>query len=143
MSLERFVSEQDQVYSDVLSELRAGRKLTHWMWFIFPQIAGLGRSPTAQFFAIADLDEARRYLAHPILGARLCECAGLVLAIDGRTPLEIFGSPDDMKLRSCMTLFEMVDETRPSIFGRILDKFYAGERDGATQRLAKQVCQTP
>src|SRR3954451_18865691 len=104
-SLARFIEAQESVYPAVLGELREGRKRTHWMWFVFPQIQGLGRSSTAQNYAISSIDEARAYLQHPVLGARLRECTQLVNAIEDRTVLEIFGSPDDLKFHSSMTLF--------------------------------------
>src|SRR5919205_965409 len=103
--LDRFVTAQSPVYAEVLAELRSGRKSSHWMWFVFPQLRGLGSSPTAVRFGIASIDEARAYLGHDLLGRRLRECARLVAAIDGRSARQIFGSPDDMKLRSSMTLF--------------------------------------
>ncbi|HEX7611856.1 MAG TPA: DUF1810 domain-containing protein, partial [Candidatus Limnocylindrales bacterium] len=111
--LDRFLVEQHDVYDGLLEELRAGRKTGHWIWFIFPQIAGLGHSAMSERFAIDSLDEARAYLAHPILGLRLRECAGILLATEGRTAEQIFGSVDAMKLRSCMTLFHRAapDET--------------------------------
>lgn len=131
---EHFVQAQDRVYADVLRELRAGRKQSHWMWFVFPQIAGLGASAMAARYALADLDEARAYLADAIVGARLCECVALVNAINGRTAHEIFGAPDDLKFRSCLTLFLLA--TGESVFRDGLDKFYGGERDPLTERLA-------
>jgi uncharacterized protein (DUF1810 family) len=129
--LDRFVVEQHDVYHGVLEELRAGRKTGHWIWFIFPQIAGLGHSAMSERFAIDSLDEARAYLAHPILGFRLRECAGILLATEGRTAEQIFGSVDAMKLRSCMTLFHRAapDET---VFAQVLDRYYAGVADAAT-----------
>ena len=130
--LERFVDAQKRIYGAVLAELRGGQKRSHWMWFIFPQIDGLGHSPTARFYAIKDLREARAYLDHPLLGARLRECAEAVLAVEGRSASAIFGYPDDMKLRSSMTLFAEVDEGPQSVFDRVLDKYFGGERDGAT-----------
>ena len=130
-NLERFVEAQAPVYGRVRQELKAGRKETHWMWFIFPQIAGLGQSPTSIRFAIASLDEAKAYLAHPVLGARLRECARLVLDAEGRTAREIFGAVDEMKFRSSMTLFA---RTAPEedVFLRCLDKYFAGKPDPAT-----------
>jgi uncharacterized protein (DUF1810 family) len=130
-NLNRFVQAQAHVFEDVLSELRAGMKMSHWMWFVFPQIRGLGRSPTAIEYAISGLDEARAYLAHPILGPRLKQCTRLVLEVGGRSALEIFGSPDDMKFRSCMTLF---DEASPDddIFVRALQKYFQGSPDRLT-----------
>jgi len=131
MTLQRFLEAQDGIYDDALAELRAGRKRTHWMWFVFPQIAGLGRSATAVHYAIADLAEARAYLAHPLLGARLEECARAVLGVAGRTAHEIFGSPDDLKLRSSMTLFAQVAGP-DSVFPRVLERYYGGEADART-----------
>jgi uncharacterized protein (DUF1810 family) len=129
--LERFVSAQDGVFAGVLDELRRGRKTGHWIWFIFPQIAGLGTSPTSQHYAIASLDEARAYLAHPVLGARLRESAGIVLETERRTATEIFGALDAMKVRSSMTLFHRAAPDEP-VFGQVLDRFYGGVPDEAT-----------
>ena len=129
--LERFVEAQDPVYARVLAELRAGRKQSHWMWFVFPQIAGLGRSSMAARFAIASLDEARAYLARPVLGGRLRECTELVLAVEGKSAHDIFGSPDDLKFRSCMTLFSRVAPAG-SPFERALARYFGGEPDAAT-----------
>ena len=130
----RFVRAQAETYARALAELRSGRKRTHWMWFVFPQIEGLGMSPTARHFAIRSLAEARALLAHPILGPRLIECSEAVLALEGRTAHEIFGSPDDLKLRSCATLFALVSPP-DSVFERVLAKFYGGERDPRTIEL--------
>jgi len=129
--LERFLEEQQHVYDGVLDELRCGRKTGHWMWFIFPQVAGLGYSFMSQRFAITSLDEAREYLAHPVLGPRLRECARTVLETRNRTAEQIFGSIDAMKLRSCMTLFHRAapDET---VFAQVLDRYYGGVTDAAT-----------
>ena len=132
--LQRFVDAQDRVYDTVLSELRGGRKRSHWIWFVFPQLRGLGRSGTAQHYGISSLDEARAYLAHPVLGARLRECTGLVAAIDGRSVDEIFGWPDNLKVRSSMTLFTHTTDDN-SGFRAVLDKFYDGEEDAATVEL--------
>ena len=129
--LDRFVVEQGRVYEDVLDELRRGRKTGHWIWFIFPQVAGLGSSFMSQRFAIASLDEARDYLAHPILGGRLRECAGLVLKTSGLTAEQIFGSLDAMKIRSCMTLFHRA-APEETIFGHVLDRYFGGVSDQAT-----------
>ncbi len=129
--LERFVKAQEPVYERVRAELRAGAKAGHWMWFIFPQLRGLGRSPTADYYGIASLQEARAYWQHPLLGPRLRECTELALAVDGRTAHEIFGFPDDLKFRSCMTLFERAAPEEPA-FGRAVDKYFAGERDHGT-----------
>lgn len=129
--LERFVTEQDHAYASVLEELRRGRKTGHWIWFIFPQVAGLGSSAMSQHYAIGSLDEARAYLAHPVLGARLRECAGIVLGTKGRTASELFGSLDAMKVRSCMTLFQRAAPDEP-VFGQVIDRFYGGIADQAT-----------
>lgn len=132
--LNRFVAAQAPVYDTVLAELRGGRKRTHWMWFIFPQYAGLGSSPMAERFAIASLDEAQAYLRHPLLGSRLTECAEAVLGITGRTAGEIFGSPDDLKLRSSATLFARVAPPG-SVFERLLARYFAGVPDSRTLAL--------
>jgi uncharacterized protein (DUF1810 family) len=129
--LERFVEAQDRVYDEVRRELAAGRKTTHWMWFVFPQLRGLGHSATAQHYGIGSRDEAASYLQHPVLGARLRECVGRVLAIDGATAHAIFGSPDDLKFRSSMTLFAAVAPSEP-LFRRALDKYFEGAADPAT-----------
>jgi uncharacterized protein (DUF1810 family) len=131
LNLARFVDAQAAVYERVRRELRAGRKESHWMWFIFPQIAGLGQSATSIRFAIASLDEAKAYLAHPVLGPRLRECATLVLEADERTTRQIFGSIDEMKFRSSMTLFARAAPGE-SVFQRCLDKYFAGAPDEAT-----------
>ncbi|UTD27354.1 DUF1810 domain-containing protein [Bradyrhizobium sp. WD16] len=129
--LQRFVSAQDGVYPAVQAELRAGRKRSHWMWFIFPQIAGLGFSAVAQRYAIASLAEASAYLAHPVLGERLRECTRLVLAVQERSINAIFGSPDDMKFHSCMTLFAQAAPDE-SLFKDALKKYFDGAPDTAT-----------
>jgi uncharacterized protein (DUF1810 family) len=129
VSVERFVEAQAPVIDQVRRELAAGRKRTHWMWFIFPQLAALGRSPTAQFYGLASLAEARDYLAHRVLGPRLVECTGLVNQVQGRTAHDIFGSPDDLKFRSCMTLFAAI---QPAPFEDALRKFYGGAPDPLT-----------
>jgi uncharacterized protein (DUF1810 family) len=133
--LNRFVEAQARVYDEVLRELRAGRKRTHWMWFVFPQLRALGRSPTAQRFGIESLDEARAYLAHPLLGPRIRECARLVAAIKGSGIEEIMGRPDDLKLRSSMTLFARAAPDDDRDFTDVLSKFYRGEPDPATEEL--------
>ena len=130
--LERFVGAQDGgVYEQALRELRAGAKRGHWMWFVFPQVAGLGRSSTAQHYALAGLEEARAYLAHPVLGPRLVECAQALLELSGRDPVRVLGSVDAVKLRSSMTLFEVAapDER---VFAEVLERWFDGERDEAT-----------
>lgn len=127
-NLDRFVSAQSAVFDRALTEILNGRKETHWMWFIFPQLVGLGSSAMATRYGITSADEARAYLAHPILGPRLIEITRAVLALDNRSAREIFGSPDDMKLRSCATLFTHVSPEK-SVFHQILDKYYNGEPD--------------
>ena len=131
MNLDRFVEAQAPVYDRALAELKAGRKQSHWMWFVFPQIAGLGRSPMAQHYAIQNLAEAQTYLAHPLLGTRLQECTQAVLGVEGRTAHEIFGSPDDLKFRSSMSLFAHAapDEIQ---FRAALDKYFDGNADPLT-----------
>jgi uncharacterized protein (DUF1810 family) len=129
--LERFVQAQEGVYDGVLDELRRGRKTGHWIWFIFPQAAGLGRSPTSQQYAIASLAEARAYLEHPILGTRLRECASLVLEVPDRSAHDIFGELDALKLRSSMTLFHRAAPDEP-LFRQVLERFFDGIVDAAT-----------
>ncbi|MGC8548397.1 MAG: DUF1810 domain-containing protein [Acidobacteriaceae bacterium] len=129
--LERFVEAQEPVYEQVLSELREGRKRSHWIWFIFPQLRGLGHSPTSQFFAIRSRGEAEAYLRHAVLGARLRECTALVNAVEGRDIGEIFGFPDDWKFRSSMTLFAEVSPEEP-LFRQALEKYFGGEPDERT-----------
>ncbi len=134
--LQRFVDAQQPVFDQALAELRAGRKQTHWMWFIFPQLRSLGRSATARRFGIADLAEARAYAAHPLLGSRLMTCAHTLLDVRGRSAQQIFGSPDDLKLRSCMTLFEQAIGTGTPFSG-VIDRYCNGARDPLTlQELA-------
>jgi uncharacterized protein (DUF1810 family) len=130
----RFTRAQQGIYGQALAELRAGEKQSHWMWFVFPQVDGLGHSETTEYFSIKSVEEARQYLAHPVLGARLLECAETVLAVEGRSASEIFGSPDDLKLRSSMTLFASVSEPG-SVFARVLEKYFDGEPDGRTLRI--------
>jgi uncharacterized protein (DUF1810 family) len=130
-NLERFVSAQDSIYAEVLSELRAGMKTSHWMWFIFPQIRGLGRSPVSVEYAISSREEAAAYLQHPVVGPRLKECTQLVLDVENRSAEEIFGSPDDMKFRSSMTLFAQVS-TDDDIYARALQQYFAGVPDQLT-----------
>ncbi len=132
--LNRFIGAQEGVYDRVLAELRNGLKRTHWMWYIFPQIDGLGMSPTTRHYAIKSLEEARLYLRHPVLGQRLVESAEAVLAVHGRSASDIFGYPDDMKLQSSMTLFALVAEPG-SAFERVLDKYYQGKRDARTVQI--------
>jgi uncharacterized protein (DUF1810 family) len=134
--LERFVAAQDHAgtFDAALAELRAGRKRSHWMWFVFPQIAGLGQSPTSRRYAISSLEEAREYLAHPVLGPRLIECARVVGELEERSAQDVFGGIDALKLRSSMTLFARADPGNP-VFGRVLDAYFGGAPDDATERL--------
>ena len=136
--LSRFLKAQEHDYERALGEIRAGRKRSHWMWYIFPQIQGLGFSSTAQYYAICDLQEAKDYLAHPVLGARLKEISSALLDLEGLSASEIFGYPDDLKLRSCMTLFRMADLNEP-IFLEVLEKYYDGKPDSRTVELASRL----
>ena len=140
--LSRFVRAQKHVYADALSEISNGRKRTHWMWFVFPQFAGLGVSATSERYAIATVDEARAYLDHPILGPRLLECSESLLRVEGRSATAILGTPDDLKLRSCATLFASVSPPG-SVFDRVLEKYYGGARDPKTLRLLGMAGQPP
>jgi len=133
-SLDRYIAAQENTYEQALGEIRAGWKRTHWMWFVFPQLAGLGMSPTAQFYALSGLDEAAAYLAHPVLGPRLIEICRALLALPGSDALDIFGYPDNLKLRSCVTLFGQVPNADP-VFQQVLDRFYAGQPDARTLEL--------
>jgi uncharacterized protein (DUF1810 family) len=138
--LERFVAAQDAhgTYERAVRELHAGMKLSHWMWFIFPQITGLGFSTMSQRYAINSLDEARAYVAHPVLGPRLVECARILVGTEGCTATDILGGIDAMKLRSCMTLFTAAAPEQPA-FGEVLDKYFHGEPDEATlERLSQR-----
>ena len=136
-NLDRFVRAQDPAYELALSEIERGRKRSHWMWFIFPQIDGLASSSTSKRFAVKGVGEARAYLDHPILGPRLLACAEAVVGVEGRSATEMFGSPDDLKLQSCATLFAHVSPPG-SVFDRLIDKFYGGERDRKTLQLLGQ-----
>ena len=131
-SLQRFYAEQNHDYSKALEEVRRGMKVTHWIWYIFPQIKGLGRSETAKYYGIENLDEAKDYLADPVLGPRLVEITEMLLAQKSRNPVDIFGYIDSMKVRSCMTLFEAACDGDIPVFGRVLDEFYGGNRDSLT-----------
>lgn len=132
--LDKFVRAQQRDYASALSEIRSGRKRSHWMWYIFPQIQGLGMSSTAQFYGIKDLEQAKDFLAHPTLGQNLIEISSALLALDENNPTAVMGYPDDLKLRSCMTLFELADPSA-EVFGAVLDKFYGGRRDEMTLRI--------
>ena len=132
--LGRFVSAQDSVFETAVGELVAGRKRTHWMWFVFPQVAGLGHSPMAQAYAIGSLQEARDYLAHPVLGPRLLECTRALLGHAGRSAQDVLGGIDALKLRSSITLFARADPDQP-LFAQVLEQFYGGEPDVRTDRL--------
>ncbi len=136
--LSRFIEAQQGIYAEVLNELRSGQKRSHWMWYIFPQMDGLAYSPTSKYYAIKSLEEARQYLKHPVLGKRLWECAEAVLAIEGRSASEIFDYPDDLKLKSSMTLFARVADS-DSVFARILKKYFHGETDVRTIDLLKKL----
>jgi uncharacterized protein (DUF1810 family) len=132
--LERFVEAQEGLYGQACAELRAGRKRSHWMWFVFPQIQGLGSSPMAVRYAISGLEEARAYLEHPVLGPRLRECVGMVAGVEGRTVEDIFGYPDDLKFHSSLTLFAKAEEGSQSdgVFSVALGKYFGGEMDRET-----------
>lgn len=134
-NLERFVTAQAPVFKTALTELKAGRKRSHWMWFIFPQLCGLGHSSTAHFYGIGSLDEAQAYLEHPLLGPRLALCTETVLASKVSSVHELFGSPDDLKFRSSMTLFALAVKDDGSLFRKVLDRWCEGQMDGQTQRL--------
>lgn len=133
--LQRFVTAQAPVFETALAELRAAHKRSHWMWFVFPQLRGLGVSPTAQFYGLASLAEARAYLAHPLLGERLARCVEAVLAVEGRSLVAIFGSPDDMKFRSSMTVFARAAGDRAALFHAALDRYAEGRMDERTLAL--------
>jgi uncharacterized protein (DUF1810 family) len=133
--LARFLVAQDPVFTRACAELAAGHKQSHWMWFVFPQLRGLGSSPTAQHYAIGSLDEARAYLAHPTLGARLRRCTELVNRLEGRSAQQIFGHPDDLKFRSSMTLFARAAAGAAEPFEEALAKYFAGEEDSRSREL--------
>ena len=132
--LEKYLSAQKRDYDDALREIRGGRKRSHWIWYIFPQLDGLGYSPTAQYYGIRDLEQAKDYMAHPVLGPRLVEISEALLALPSSDPGAVMGYPDDLKLCSSMTLFELAAPDQP-VFGKVLDKFYGGRRDPLTLRL--------
>jgi uncharacterized protein (DUF1810 family) len=132
--LQRFLDAQEDTYSDALAELKAGKKRTHWMWFVFPQVAGLGNSPMAVRYAINRRKEAQDYLGHPLLGSRLRECAEALLSVQGKTANEIMGFPDDLKLKSSMTLFAALSNADP-VFRQVLERYYQGEQDEKTLQI--------
>ena len=132
--LDRFLDAQRGDYATALAEVRRGRKTSHWMWYIFPQIAGLGQSSTARYYSIRDLEEAREYYAHPVLGQRLREISGALLELRGSDPVAVFGGIDSMKLKSSMTLFAVAAPDDP-LFQQVLDKYYGGEQDVLTLRI--------
>ena len=136
-SLGRFKKAQERDYATALSELRSGRKRSHWIWYVFPQLADLGQSPTAKFYGISGMDEARAYLADALLGSRLLECAQALLALESHDPTAVLGYPDDLKVRSSMTLFEVAGEgdVRWEPFSQVIDAFYDGRRDQLTLEL--------
>lgn len=136
--LDRFLQAQTRSYEAALAEIRAGHKRTHWMWYVFPQIEGLGYSDMAARYSIKSAEEARAYLDHPVLGRRLVECAQAVLLVEGRSAGEIFGFPDDLKLRSCATLFAVVSPETP-VFQRVLDRYYQGAPDARTLEILKSL----
>lgn len=133
-NLNRFFTAQETTYTEALSEITKGKKQSHWMWFIFPQIAGLGFTDYNVLYGIKNLEEATQYLQHPVLGKRLIEISKAVFEINGKTANDIFGKPDDRKLKSCMTLFAQITKTDP-IFQKVLDKFYQGNKDEKTIEL--------
>ena len=134
--LDRFVSAQEHIYQTALSEIQDGKKLSHWIWYIFPQLRGLGHSYRSEYYGIENIDEAKSYLTHPILGARLLEITEVLLKLNENDPLKVMGSPDDLKLKSCMTLFAYISEN-DSIFHRVLDKYFGGARDERTLSMIK------
>ncbi len=136
-NLQRFVEAQSPIMDTVMAELNAGRKRNHWMWFVFPQVQGLGSSPATVHFALSGVAEARAYLAHPLLGERLAACCAAILALPGSSPEAVFGSIDAMKLRSSMTLFAAASGN--PVFDEVLEKYYAGREDEATQQLLREM----
>lgn len=137
-NLNRFLKAQERDYATALSEIKSGRKRSHWMWYIFPQLAGLGLSETSKFYAIRDKNEAIAFLNHPLLGARLIKISTALLSLHQTNPTSIFGQPDDMKLRSCMTLFAAIDTAPHAVFQRVLDKYFDGKRDQATLQFLRK-----
>ncbi len=135
--MQKFIDAQEAVYQQVLSELEAGRKVSHWMWFIFPQIQGLGRSSTVKYYAIKDAEQAQVYLKHPVLAARLKECAEILLRLKGKTAIDIFGDIDAVKLRLSMTLFSVV-AGQDSVFSKVLKKYFNAEPDALTLQMLNE-----
>jgi uncharacterized protein (DUF1810 family) len=133
-NLNRFLTAQENVYEKALTELKNGKKRSHWMWYVFPQIEGLGKSSPSRFYGIKTIEEAKEYLNHPILGERLLECTKTILSIKGRSASQIFGFPDDLKLKSSMTLFSLISDSE-SLFQQALDKFFQGNKDHKTEYL--------
>jgi Uncharacterized conserved protein len=138
ITLNRFLSAQQPIYAQVLKELRNAKKTTHWMWFIFPQIEGLGHSSTAKYYSIKSIEEAKEYLGHPVLGQRLKECSNILLQLQNKTADEIFGYPDNLKLRSCMTLFNFVAPEQ-KVFADVLKKYFGGKPDEQTISILQKV----
>jgi uncharacterized protein (DUF1810 family) len=136
--ISRFLQAQENVYESALSEIKSGRKEGHWMWFIFPQIKGLGYSSTSIYYSIEDINEAREFLNHPILGSKLRQVSSELLKLEENNAYNILGSPDDIKLKSCMTLFLAVNEEKECVFRQVLDKFFNGELDNKTLHLLKE-----
>lgn len=137
-NLARFLQAQEQSYEQAMSEIRSGRKRSHWMWYVFPQFDGLGSSPTSRLYAIKSVAEAEAYLAHPVLGQRLVESVQAALGVEGRSAFEVFGSPDDLKLRSCATLFDSISPPG-SVFEQLLDRYFDGKSDDKTLRLLERM----
>jgi len=137
-NLNRFIVAQEKDFEIAFHEIKSGQKKSHWMWYIFPQFHGLGFSETSKFYAIQNLDEANEYLDHPILGSRLREISNELLCLNENDAYKIFGSPDDSKLKSCMTLFSAIDKTENNIFHRVIEKYFNGELDDATIKLMNQ-----
>ena len=136
-NLQRFITAQETDYLRALSEIKNGRKLTHWIWYIFPQIAGLGFSETSKLYAIKDINEANFYILHSVLGPRLIQISNALLELNDKTAIQVFGSPDDLKLKSCMTLFSTLQNASP-VFKAVLDKYFNGDRDLKTLQLIQQ-----
>lgn len=138
--ISRFIKAQENIYAEVVKELLHGKKTSHWMWFIFPQIIGLGFSSTSKYYSIKTIDEAKEYLKHPILGNRLLECANILMKTEGKSAEGIFGYPDNMKLQSSMTLFSFISP-EPTVFLQVLNKYFKGEKDQKTMEILKSMMQ--